>query len=94
MVQSEPGFDYTRRGACIRAWGYAVSARNASTPAFAAQVTTSNAVSFQMCPDYVGSPFYPNDSKAGFGYELGIRRAEIIFPITPPVDLRLRGNGV
>ncbi|CAE7438544.1 unnamed protein product [Symbiodinium sp. KB8] len=30
------------------------------------QVTTSNAVSFQMCPDYVGSPFYPNDSKVDY----------------------------
>jgi len=30
------------------------------------QVTTSNAVSFQMCPDYVGSPFYPNDSKVHY----------------------------
>ena len=41
-------------------------------PSCAAQVTTSNAVSFQMCPDYVGSPFYPNDSKARFGHQFVI----------------------
>ena len=30
------------------------------------KITTSNAVSFQMCADYIGTPFYPNDSKVTY----------------------------
>ena len=42
------------------------------------KITTSNAVSFQMCADYIGTPFYPNDSKVNSRRLLAVQAVSVL----------------